>query len=109
MEGDAGASRLNPPGGQERSDPGERIHLEPDTSDESDAQSDRLQDQPAEAEAGDGADEQVVEDKTTAEDDVTRRPERFGRGWLVAICLALLVLAGGVGFGGYLALKTHDQ
>jgi Mce-associated membrane protein len=97
MEGDAGTSRLNPTG------------LEPDTSDESDARSDRLQDQPADAEAADVADEQVVEDTATAEDDVTRRPERFGRGWLVAICLALLVLTAGVGFGGYLALKSHDQ
>ena len=93
MEGDAGTSRLTPPGGQERSDPGdvpggqersdpgERIHLEPDTSDESEA---------------------------TA-DDVDRRPERFGRGWLVAICLVLLVLAAGVGVGGYVALKSHDH
>jgi Mce-associated membrane protein len=113
MEGDAGTSRLNPPGGQERSDPGElsggqersdpgelsggqersdpgeHIPLEPDTSDQSDAQSDPLQDQPT--------------------DEVPRRPERFGRGWLVAICLALLVSTGGLGIGGYLALKTHDQ
>jgi Mce-associated membrane protein len=43
------------------------------------------------------------------QDQVTRRAERFGRGWLVAICLALLVLTAGVGAGGYLALKSHDQ
>jgi Mce-associated membrane protein len=61
------------------------IPSEPDASVESDAQSDLQQDQ------------------------VTRRPERFGRGWLVAICLALLVLTAGVGAGGYLALKSHDQ
>jgi Mce-associated membrane protein len=118
MEGDAGTSRLNPPGGQERSDPGElsggqersdpgelsggqersdpgeHIPLEPDTSDQSDAQSDPLQDQPTEAQAT---------------DEVPRRPERFGRGWLVAICLALLVSTAGLGIGGYLALKSHDQ
>lgn len=74
MEGDAGASRLNP----------QDIPSESDASVESDAQSDLQQEQP-------------------------RRPERFGRGWLVAICLALLVLTAGVGVGGYLALKSHDQ
>ena len=74
MEGDAGTSRLNPPG------------VDPDTSDQSDAESDRMQDQPTAAVATDGVDEQVVDDA------VARRPERFGSGWLVAICLALLVL-----------------
>jgi Mce-associated membrane protein len=64
------------------------IPRESDASVESDAQSDLQQDQPAEAD---------------------RRPERFGRGWLVAICLALLVLTAGAGVGGYLALKSHDQ
>ena len=109
MEGDAGASRLNPTG------------REPDTSDESDAQSDPSQDQPADATAQDGQAEQVVEhdpevvidqdaDQAVAGgDDVPRREERFGRGWLVAICLALLVLTAGVGVGGYLALKSHDK
>lgn len=94
MEGDAGTSRLNPPEGQERSDPGEDISLEPDTSDQSDAQSEELQDHPTEA---------------VTEDHVVRRPELFGRGWLVAICLALLVLTAGVAVGGYLAVKSHDQ
>ncbi|MCV7420848.1 hypothetical protein H7K45_09890 [Mycobacterium yunnanensis] len=88
MEGDAGTSRLNP----------HDIPRESDASVESDAESqarsDLPQDQPAEV---------------AATDDVARRPERFGRGWLVAICLALLVLTAGAGVGGYLALKSHDQ
>ena len=98
MEGDAGASRLNPTG------------LGTDASDESDAESDRLQDEPSEAVAPEGVEEHVDEptDETEA-DEVARRPERFGRGWLVGICLALLLLTAGVGVGGYLALKSHDQ
>jgi Mce-associated membrane protein len=80
MEGDAGTSRLNP----------------------TDARSEDELDQPSEAPAEDGLDEPSV-------DDVDRRPERFGRGWLVAICLVLLVLTAGVGVGGYLALRSHDQ
>lgn len=115
MEGDAGASRLSPPGGQERSDPGvhpdgqeqsdpgEDIRLEPDTSDDSEARSEDLQDQATEVTAAEERDER------TGEDDVVRRPERFGSGWLVAICLALLVLTAGVGVGGYVALKSNDQ
>ncbi|KAA0099878.1 hypothetical protein CIW49_10010 [Mycolicibacterium sp. P1-18] len=82
MEGDAGTSRLNP----------QDVPRESDASVESDAQSTAQSDlhweQPSE---------------------VIRRPERFGRGSLVAICLALLVLTAGAGVGGYLALKSHDQ
>jgi Mce-associated membrane protein len=93
MEGDAGASRLNPTG------------REPDTSDQSDAQSEELTD------LAQDPPETVAESDTEngVEADVARRPERFGRGWLVAICLALLVLTAGVGAGGYLALTSHDR
>jgi Mce-associated membrane protein len=114
MEGDAGTSRLNPTGGQERSDPGEvtggqersdpgevtggqersdpgvDIPLATDASDESDARSEDLQD-------------------LTAEDIPVRRQERFGRGWLVALCACLILLTAGVAVGGFLALRSHDQ
>lgn len=98
MEGDAGASRLNPTGLT-------------DTSDESDAESARLQDEPSEAVAPEGVEEQVEHptEEDAADEVVIRRPEHFGRGWLVAICLALLLLTAGVGVGGYFALKSHDQ
>ena len=129
MEGDAGTSRLNPTGGQERSDPGgvsggqersdpgnvsggqERSDPggdsppEPDTSD---AQSEEEQDQLVEAvtEAEARAD---VDTEPTADGVVERRPERFGRGWLVAICLALAVATAGVAVGGYFAHRSHAQ
>jgi Mce-associated membrane protein len=88
MEGDAGASRLNPTGGQERSDPGEAIAG-----------------QDSESEQGANAEPEVSDEQSTA----VRRPEHLGRGWFVAICAALLLLTAGVGVGGYLALKSHDQ
>lgn len=98
MEGDAGTSRLNPTGGQERSDPGERTLPVPDTSDESDARSEEPQDQPTDAEP-----------EAEADDELVRRNERFGRGWVVSICACLLLLTAGVAVGGYLAWKSHDQ
>jgi Mce-associated membrane protein len=84
MEGDAGTSRLTP-----------------DASDESDAQSEESHDEPIEA---------VADAESEAPTEiVARRPERFGSGWLVAICLVLLLLTAGVGVGGYLALRAHQQ
>lgn len=91
MEGDAGTSRLNPTDGQERSDPGSVT----DASDESDAHPVETQDQPAEAGA--------------ADDGPERRDERFGRGWLLGICIGLIVLTAGVAAGGYMALRAHQQ
>ena len=98
MEGDAGTSRLNPTGGQERSDPGELIQLDPDTSDEADARSDEVQD-----------DARPLADETTLGEEASRRAERFGSGWLIGICAVLLVLTAGVAVGGYLALQAHDK
>jgi Mce-associated membrane protein len=130
MEGDAGTSQLNPTGGQERSDPGERtggqeqsdprertggqersdpgdtIRPNIDTSERSDAQSATTQEQPtdlgSEGDAG-------TESDAVPESGLVRREERVSRGWLVAICAGLLVLTVGVAFGGYVALRAHDQ
>ncbi|ORV81538.1 Mce protein [Mycobacterium interjectum] len=38
-----------------------------------------------------------------------RRPSRLGRGWLSGIAAALVLLAGGLGAGGYFALRYHHQ
>ncbi|WP_372513932.1 Mce protein [Mycobacterium interjectum] len=38
-----------------------------------------------------------------------RRPSRLGRGWLAGIAAALVLLAGGLGTGGYFALRYHHQ
>ncbi|BBZ31018.1 membrane protein [Mycolicibacterium madagascariense] len=99
MEGDAGTSRLNPTGGQERSDPGDVSGLDPDTSDESDARSDEVQDDAR----------PLADEATLGDDEPPRRAERFGSGWLIAICALLLVLTAGVAVGGYLALQQHDK
>jgi Mce-associated membrane protein len=41
--------------------------------------------------------------------DVERRPSRMGRGWLSGIAAALVLLAGGLGAGGYFALRYHHD
>jgi Mce-associated membrane protein len=86
MEGDAGTSRLNPTDEQDS--------LDQPLTDPTDTPSDQ--------------DEAPVEEYR--ESDVTpRRAEKLGRGWVASIAAALLLAAAGVGVGGYLALKSHDQ
>jgi Mce-associated membrane protein len=89
MEGDAGTSQLNPTG------------LDPDTSEQSDEAVPPTQEPTDETRS--------VDDAVTAEPGAERRVERFGRGWVAALCAGLLVVAVGVGFAGYLALRAHDQ
>jgi len=89
MEGDAGTSQLNPTG------------QEVEAPEEPDATVVAEQDESAEPET-------LVEDATEDADDC-RRPEHVGRGWFVGICAVLVLLAAGVGVGGYLALRSHDQ
>ncbi|MGO9349343.1 MAG: Mce protein [Mycobacterium sp.] len=40
---------------------------------------------------------------------VERGPSRLGLGWAAGIAAALVLFAGGVGAGGYLALRAHQQ
>jgi Mce-associated membrane protein len=111
MEGDAGASRLNPN----------------DTDDSSDVGADQAStetaaeglDQVTEAEdssESDAGTELSAEDSATNTEDAAEPaddggiPSRLGRGWFVGIAAALVVLAGGVGAWGYfVALRSHQD
>jgi Mce-associated membrane protein len=57
--------------------------------------------------AEDAAESEAAAD--AAETDVGRRPSRLGLGWVAGIAAALVLLAGGVGAGGYLALRAHQE
>jgi Mce-associated membrane protein len=83
MEGDAGTSQLNPTGND----------IETDTDVETEAASEARDDSEAQA----------------AESVHARRNERLGRGWFAGITAGLILLAAGVGVGGYLALRAHDE
>ena len=106
MEGDAGASRLTP------NDTDEDPSLEPDavaddpTAEES-AEDSLESDDAADPEISESDAEDLAESADTEAADDPGGPSRLGRSWFVGIAAALVVLAGGVGAGGYLALRSH--
>src|SRR6201996_617735 len=147
MEGDAGASRLNPndtddSSSSELSAEDSASEVSAEDSAESEVETDQTttaedgtgqkttevaaEDSASEVEAEDSAESEVETDQTStaedaADDEITESdakdateaqddagiPSRLGRGWFIGIAAALVVLAGGVGAGGYLALRSH--
>ncbi|MGV0518010.1 Mce protein [Mycobacterium kansasii] len=116
MEGDAGASRLNPIDADNSSSP--EATEEDSAESEAHAGSDSPEtegEQTAESEAGTNQDVSDTTDTDTAGKiqtaarAVERRLSRLGPGWLVGISAALLLIAGGIGAGGYLALRSHQE
>lgn len=101
MEGDAGASRLNP------IDADDSLKLEdpPETETVTEEA----------AESGDGADQRNPDDSTesegAADHDVpaARGPSRLSRGWLAGVAALLVLCAGAIGAGGYFALRFHHD
>jgi Mce-associated membrane protein len=96
MEGDAGASRLNP------TDADDSLDTQVTTEDSS------------ESEVGvDQSDTEVTTHADTAVEavpaPVERGPSRVGRRWLAGIAAVLILLAGGIGAGGYFALRYHKE
>ncbi|MBV8786552.1 MAG: Mce protein [Mycobacterium sp.] len=101
MEGDAGASRLNP------------IDADDSLKPEDPPETETVAEEPSES--GDGADQSETEDSSEsdggADQDAPapRGPSRLSRGWLVGIAVLLVLCAGGIGAGGYLALRFHHD
>jgi Mce-associated membrane protein len=121
MEGDAGASRLTPHDMDDPSvteDSTAELAAE-DSSESEDAADQEITEAKAEdsSESEDAADQEITEsgaddvaESASAEAvDDERGSSRLGRGWFVGIAAALAVLAGGVGAGGYLALRSHQD
>jgi Mce-associated membrane protein len=118
MEGDAGASRLNP-----TDDDSLRTEVKAADSPESEAGTEQITtevkaaDSPeSEAEAEQATTEREIDDPgepgPAAEDSeatVERGPSRLSRKWLVGITAVLLLAAGGIVTGGYFALKSHHE
>jgi Mce-associated membrane protein len=106
MEGDAGTSRLTP------NDTDEDHSLEPDAVADDPTAEESAEDS---LESDEAADPEISEPDAEDLAEVTERgddpgaPSRLGRTWLIGIAAALVVLAGGVGAGGYLALRSHQD
>ncbi len=121
MEGDAGASRLNP----NDTDDSSSSEVTAEDSAESEVGTEQTStevtaEDSAESEvADDSAESEVAADDSSESEAVTEatagdatepaddggNPSRLGRSWLVGITAALIALTAGVGAGGYLALR----
>ncbi|OBI87784.1 Mce protein [Mycobacterium sp. 1245805.9] len=121
MEGDAGAGRLNPPPmprfrrlrkPSQKSSP--KIDQEPAAADDETATHVTDEESPADVESPEAEGESEESPAAEAESveapaGVERRPSRVGRGWLSGVAAALVLSAAGLGAGGYLALRYHQQ
>lgn len=99
MEGDAGASRLNPIDADDSlklEDPPEAERVAEDPSESGDA-------------AGDSESSTAPEGGADQDAPAVRGPSRLGRGWLVGIAVLLVLCAGGIGAGGLRALQFHHD
>jgi Mce-associated membrane protein len=117
MEGDAGTSRLNPADADDSS----FSKVTAGNSSEPDAGADQTSTvltAEDSSESGGAADQATTEvtaeesaddlsDADPASAGVARAPSRLGRRWFVGISVALLLLAGAIGAGGYFALRAH--
>lgn len=101
MEGDAGTSQLNPTGGEPNTLPDRTADIETTDIEAADTEA---ADTETTSDARDDSEEQQ-----RAEPGEARRDERLGRGWFAGITAGLVLLAAGVGVGGYLALRAHDE
>jgi Mce-associated membrane protein len=111
MEGDAGASRLTPndPDDSSSSEDGtEQTSTEVKAEDSAETEDATEQTSTATPDSAESEDPEVTESDAEESAD-PRGTSRLGRGWLVGIAAALVVLAGGIGAGGYLALRSHQD
>lgn len=113
MEGDAGASRLNPI----NEDDSLGTQAKAEDSDESGAGVDLTETEPTSTEvtdedsqeSGAGADGTGAEADGPEDPGVVRGKSRVGRAWLVGITAVLLIATAAVAGGGYYALRSHQD
>ncbi|OBH45607.1 Mce protein [Mycobacterium mantenii] len=120
MEGDAGTSRLNPIDTDDSLTTQDKNEdsTAPENGAEQTGPQDAPEDQVESTEGAADVDPDRSESDGDVEDDgesgapaaaVPRGPSRVGRGWLAGIAAVLVLCAGGIGAGGYLALHYHHE
>ncbi|WP_204081031.1 Mce protein [Mycobacterium riyadhense] len=124
MEGDAGASRLNPIDANDSLGP----EVTAEDSKESEAGADQTSTELTAQALSESDEDEAGADQTStevtaealsesdedeaadsAETSVERGPSRLGRGWLAGISVVLLLIAGAIGAGGYFAWRSHQE
>jgi Mce-associated membrane protein len=111
MEGDAGASRLNP------TDQINPVVTAEDSSESTDVTVSEVTTEDSTESEGETDPEVTAEDSTESDAEVDAaetgaergRSRLARRGWLVGIAMLLVLAAGGLGAGGYLAMHYHKQ
>ncbi|QLL07845.1 Mce protein [Mycobacterium vicinigordonae] len=98
MAGDAGGSQLNP------IDADDSLGTQAETEDTQESEV-RAEPSNAEDEPSNAEDEADSEPAAVA----ARGPSRVDRAWLVGIAAVLVIITGGIGFGGYYALHMHRE
>jgi Mce-associated membrane protein len=88
MEGDAGTRQLNPTDAEDAPDESVAVSEQEQIS----------QDSPA---------TEIAQEVSEAAEGVDRRPPGVGRGWLAAICAALLALTAAAVVGGVMMIREH--
>jgi Mce-associated membrane protein len=113
MEGDAGTSRLTPNDPDDSSSSKVTAEDSAESEDPTEQTSTETQD-PTESE--DPVEHELTESdpeepgESAEQPDDPRGASRLGRGWLVGIAAALVVLAGGIGLGGaWVMIQHHDS
>ncbi|WP_343709964.1 hypothetical protein [Mycobacterium sp.] len=117
MEGDAGASQLNPPGQAGTTTTAEALAktsaedvaeaaVDPHAQPDADGAGSAAVDEPADL----GADSPDGEPVPVAGEQVAKRgPSRLGRLGVMGVCAVLVLLAAGVAASGYFALRSHHE
>lgn len=102
MEGDAGSGQLNPtpPTSDTGDEPSAEV-VNPEPVNEDQQEPDQT--------VTDASDEISSEASVTANGSVPGASRLASRGWVVAVCAVLLVVATALGAGGYLALRVHSK
>lgn len=106
MEGDAGASRLNP---IDEDDSLTAAATDEDSTGSEGSEAAEASDAAETADAAEAEAGSESEETPSEEPGVERRASRLGRAWLAGIAAVLLLAAGAIGAGGYFAFRSHQE
>ncbi|SOJ52811.1 hypothetical protein MSIMFB_00318 [Mycobacterium simulans] len=109
MEGDAGASRLNPTDADDSLSDQAVDESGPEATGEDSSESEVGADQTSTEATGEDSSESEVGADQVDDSTAERGPSRLGRGWLAGVSVVLLLIAGAIGAGGYFAWRSHQE